>query len=71
MRIARAIASFVGHQLFSTIGIGALTPIALFSLVPALRLFQRLDRPFRYCHELMVWSAIFSASLERLTAYPW
>ena len=39
MRIARAIASFVGHQLFSTIGIGALAPIALFSLVPALRLF--------------------------------
>jgi hypothetical protein len=39
LRITRAIASFVGHQLFSMIGISALAPITLFSLVPALRLF--------------------------------
>jgi hypothetical protein len=37
VRVARAIASFAGHQLFSTIGIGALAPVALFSFVPALR----------------------------------
>ncbi len=30
---------FAAHQLFSMIGILALAPIALFSLVPALRLF--------------------------------